>query len=62
MIEKSRSVKIMNMGRGLLRAPMQKFHEKLESQVDRCMIYAIVRTESGFDQRDMSFGKAVGLM
>ena len=41
---------------------MQKFHEKLESQVDRCMIYAIVRTESGFDQRDMSFGKAVGLM
>ena len=32
------------------------------SQVDRCMVYAIVRTESGFDQRDMSSAKAVGLM
>jgi hypothetical protein len=31
-------------------------------QVDRCMVYAIVRTESGFDQRDMSSAKAVGLM
>ena len=26
------------------------------------MVYAIVRTESGFDQRDMSSAKAVGLM
>jgi soluble lytic murein transglycosylase len=32
------------------------------SQVDRCMVYAIARTESGFDQRDMSSAKAVGLM
>jgi soluble lytic murein transglycosylase len=32
------------------------------SEVDRCMVYAIVRTESGFDQRDMSSAKAVGLM
>jgi soluble lytic murein transglycosylase len=31
-------------------------------QVDRCTVYAIVRTESGFDQRDMSSAKAVGLM
>jgi soluble lytic murein transglycosylase len=31
-------------------------------EVDRCMVYAIVRTESGFDQRDMSSAKAVGLM
>lgn len=31
-------------------------------QLDRCMVYAIVRTESGFDQRDMSSAKAVGLM
>jgi hypothetical protein len=31
-------------------------------QVDRCIVYAIVRTESGFDQRDMSSAKAVGLM
>jgi hypothetical protein len=26
------------------------------------MVYAIVRTESGFDQRDMSSAKAVGLI
>jgi soluble lytic murein transglycosylase len=32
------------------------------SQLDRCIVYAIVRTESGFDQRDMSSAKAVGLM
>jgi len=32
------------------------------SPLDRCMVYAIVRTESGFDQRDMSSAKAVGLM
>jgi soluble lytic murein transglycosylase len=30
--------------------------------LDRCIIYSIVRTESGFDQRDMSTAKAVGLM
>ncbi|MGP0089289.1 MAG: transglycosylase SLT domain-containing protein [Xanthobacteraceae bacterium] len=32
------------------------------SEVDRCIVYAIVRTESGFDQGDMSSAKAVGLM
>jgi soluble lytic murein transglycosylase len=32
------------------------------SQLDRCIVYAIVRTESGFDQRDTSPAKAVGLM
>ena len=31
-------------------------------QLDRCIVYSIVRTESGFDQRDMSSAKAVGLM
>ena len=31
-------------------------------QLDRCIVYAIVRTESGFDQGDMSAAKAVGLM
>jgi soluble lytic murein transglycosylase len=31
-------------------------------QLDRCIAYSIVRTESGFDQRDMSSAKAVGLM
>ena len=31
-------------------------------QLDRCVTYAIVRTESGFDQRDVSSAKAVGLM
>jgi soluble lytic murein transglycosylase len=31
-------------------------------QLDRCIVYSIVRTESGFDQRDMSPAKAVGLM
>jgi soluble lytic murein transglycosylase len=30
--------------------------------LDRCIIYSIVRTESGFDPRDMSPAKAVGLM
>ncbi len=30
--------------------------------LDRCVVYSIVRTESGFDQRDMSPAKAVGLM
>jgi soluble lytic murein transglycosylase len=32
------------------------------SQVERCIIYGVARTESGFDQRDMSSAKAVGLM
>lgn len=31
-------------------------------QVDRCIIYSVVRTESAFDQRDLSPAKAVGLM
>jgi soluble lytic murein transglycosylase len=31
-------------------------------QLDRAMVYAIVRTESAFDQRDLSSAKAVGLM
>jgi soluble lytic murein transglycosylase len=30
--------------------------------LDRCIVYAIVRTESGFDQNDKSAAKAVGLM
>jgi soluble lytic murein transglycosylase len=30
--------------------------------IDRCIVYSIVRTESGFDQRDTSPAKAVGLM
>ncbi len=32
------------------------------SALDRCIVYAIVRTESGFDQGDKSAAKAVGLM
>jgi soluble lytic murein transglycosylase len=32
------------------------------SEIDRCIVYSIVRTESGFDPRDMSPAKAVGLM
>jgi soluble lytic murein transglycosylase len=31
-------------------------------ELDRCIVYSIARTESGFDQRDMSPAKAVGLM
>jgi soluble lytic murein transglycosylase len=31
-------------------------------KLDRCIVYAIVRTESGFDQGDVSSAKAVGLM
>jgi soluble lytic murein transglycosylase len=31
-------------------------------QVERCIVYSIVRTESGFDQHDASAAKAVGLM
>ncbi len=32
------------------------------SKLDRCIVYAVVRTESGFNQGDMSSAKAVGLM
>jgi soluble lytic murein transglycosylase len=32
------------------------------SEIDRCIVYSIVRTESAFDQHDMSPAKAVGLM
>jgi soluble lytic murein transglycosylase len=31
-------------------------------QLDRCIVYSIVRTESAFDQHDRSRAKAVGLM
>jgi soluble lytic murein transglycosylase-like protein len=31
-------------------------------ELDRCIVYSIVRTESAFNQRDMSPAKAVGLM
>ena len=31
-------------------------------QLDRCLVYSIVRTESSFDQRDKSSAQAVGLM
>ena len=31
-------------------------------EIQRCLIYSIVRTESAFDQRDQSSAKAVGLM
>jgi soluble lytic murein transglycosylase len=31
-------------------------------QLDRCIVYSIVRTESAFDQRDRSRADAVGLM
>jgi soluble lytic murein transglycosylase len=31
-------------------------------QLDRCVVYSIVRTESGFNQRDKSPADAVGLM
>jgi soluble lytic murein transglycosylase len=30
--------------------------------IDRCMVYSVVRTESAFDQRDISPANAVGLM
>ena len=37
-------------------------YNSVGSQLDRCIVYAIVRTESGFDQGDISSAKAVGLM
>ena len=37
-------------------------YDAVGPQLDRCVVYSIVRTESGFDQRDKSPAKAVGLM
>jgi soluble lytic murein transglycosylase len=37
-------------------------YRPVASKLDRCLVYAIVRTESGFDQGDRSSAKAVGLM
>jgi soluble lytic murein transglycosylase len=37
-------------------------YDSVGPQLDRCVVYSIVRTESGFDQRDKSPAKAVGLM
>ena len=37
-------------------------YSSVGSPLDRCIVYAIVRTESGFDQGDMSAAKAAGLM
>jgi soluble lytic murein transglycosylase len=37
-------------------------YTSIGSQLDRCIVYSIVRTESAFDQSDMSPAKAVGLM
>jgi soluble lytic murein transglycosylase len=37
-------------------------YSPLGPQLDRCIAYSIVRTESGFDMNDLSSAKAVGLM
>ena len=37
-------------------------YSPIGSKLDRCIVYSIVRTESAFDQHDMSPAKAVGLM
>jgi soluble lytic murein transglycosylase len=37
-------------------------YDAVGPHLDRCVVYSIVRTESGFDQRDKSPAKAVGLM
>jgi soluble lytic murein transglycosylase len=37
-------------------------YNQIGPPLDRCIVYAIVRTESAFDQRDSSPAKAVGLM
>src|SRR5262249_12579151 len=37
-------------------------YKPVGSPLDRCIVYSIVRTESGFDQSDRSAAKAVGLM
>jgi len=56
------------LGRGL---PLEHYafpdigvpnYKPVASTLDRCVVYAIVRTESGFDQGDKSAAKAVGLM
>jgi soluble lytic murein transglycosylase len=38
------------------------FYQAAGPQLDRCVVYSIARTESGFDRRDKSPAKAVGLM
>ena len=45
-------------------SPILVFHFTVRSvrSFDRCVVYSIVRTESGFDQRDKSPANAVGLM
>ncbi len=56
------------LARGL---PMEEFafpdigvpdYKPVGAKLDRCIVYSIVRTESGFDQADMSAAKAAGLM
>ncbi|WP_029584091.1 lytic transglycosylase domain-containing protein [Bradyrhizobium sp. URHD0069] len=37
-------------------------HSPVGPEIDRSVIYSVARTESAFDQRDMSHAKAVGLM
>ena len=37
-------------------------HSPIGPEIDRSVIYSVARTESAFDQRDMSPAKAVGLM
>jgi soluble lytic murein transglycosylase-like protein len=37
-------------------------YDAVGPQLDRCVVYSIVRTESGFDQHDKSPANAVGLM
>jgi soluble lytic murein transglycosylase len=37
-------------------------YREVGPQLDRCVVYSIVRTESAFDPHDMSPAKAVGLM
>ena len=37
-------------------------YRSIGPQLDRCIVYSIVRTESAFDQHDVSSAKAVGLM
>jgi len=56
------------LGRGL---PMDHYafpnigvpnYKPVGPPLDRCIVYSVVRTESGFDQADKSSAKAVGLM
>jgi soluble lytic murein transglycosylase len=37
-------------------------YNPVAAKLDRCIVYSVVRTESAFDQHDMSPAKAVGLM